>query len=236
MFHIAICDDDMEFTNNLKNLINRYSAEAYIEVRLSLYSDGLDLIEDYHMDIDLIFLDIQMTHMSGLEAAEQIRKIDSGVSIVFLTSLAQYALEGYKYNATNYIIKPIKYVRLKSELDKWRQRFPQKEIPYILVSNSSGKYKVFLNTLRYVETFNRKLMLHTESENILSYSKLKDMEEELSKSNFVRCHSSYLVNLFFVKRVEKLEIVLISEERIPISQPKRKLFMERLAEYWGATL
>lgn len=237
MLHIVICDDDMEFADELKSQVNRYSIENNIDIRISIYSDGLDLIESYRLDIDLVFLDIQMKHLSGLETAEHIRRIDSDVSIIFLTSLSQYALEGYKYSATNYIVKPIRYVRLKSELDKWHEKYRSQARAYIIVSSDTGKYKVFLDRLRYIETYNRKLMLHYGDENIITKKKMKDMEGALSEaSSFVRCHAGYMVNLSFVKKVEKLEIILISGEALPISQPKRKLFMERLAEYWGDML
>ncbi len=236
MFHIVICDDEEAFITELQTFLYRYSAEKNLEMRVSSFQDGQELTEHYPMDTDLIFLDIQMDRMNGLQAADKIRKKDENVSIIFLTSLAQYAIEGYQYNAANYVIKPIKYVRLKSEMDKWLAQNKKKERACILVENDTGKYKVFLNSLSYIETFNRNLMLHTGSENIISYRKMKDMESELDGYSFVRCHAGYLVNLFFVKRIEKLEIELINGERIPISQQKRKLFMEKLAQYWGDKL
>lgn len=78
--------------------------------------------------------------------------------------------------------------------------------------------------------------LHTEQENIISYKSMKELEQELSQAGFARCHTSYLVNLFYVKGVQKLEITLITGECIPISQPKRKAFMEQLTRYWGERL
>ena len=99
--------------------------------------------------------------------------------------------------------------------------------------DDAGKFKVFLKSLRFIETFNRNLLLHTDQENIICYKKMKELEAELVQHGFVRCHSGYLVNLFYVKRIEKLDIILTTGERVPISQPKRKEFMERLADYWG---
>lgn len=93
--------------------------------------------------------------------------------------------------------------------------------------------RFFLKSLRYVETFNRNLLFHTEEENIICYKSMKEMEQELSGKGFVRCHTSYLVNLYYVKGVKKLEMELITGEMLPISQPRRKEVMEELAEYWG---
>lgn len=236
MLHIAICDDEEIFVDQLGEMISRYAVETETKIRVTKYYDGLDLIEKYDTTIDLIFLDIQMKMVNGLQTAERIRQMDEKAGIIFLTTLTQYALEGYKYQAVNYIIKPLKYVRLKAELNKFVERHRRENHPSIVVVNDSGKYKIALNSLRFVETFNRNLMFHTEQENIICYKKMKEIEQELKEHGFVRCHTSYLVNLAYVKGVKKLEITLITEETIPISQPKRKEFMEQLTQYWGDML
>lgn len=236
MIHIAICDDEQSFVCHLQDLLNQYAAETGMDIKITTYSDGLELIEKYDTTIGLIFLDIQMKMVDGLKAAERIRQKDKQVEIIFLTTLAQYALEGYTYQATNYIIKPLKYVRLKSEMDKFRERRSREEIPSLVISNDTGKYKVPLNSLRYIETFNRNLLFHTERENIICYKNMKEVEAELRDKGFARCHTSYIVNLFHVKGVKKLDIELITGEIIPISQPRRKGFMEQLTEYWGDML
>ena len=208
MLHLAICDDEKDFVQYLTDLLNQYSKETGRAIKITPYYDGMELIEKYDTTIDLIFLDIRMKLVNGLHAAERIRQMDERVGIIFLTTLTQYGLEGYKYQATNYIIKPLKYARLKSELDKFVERSQKEENPSLVIANDTGKYKVPLKSIRYIETYNRNLM----------------------------CHTSYIVNLFYVKGIKKLDIELISGEIIPISQPKRKEFMERLAEYWGDML
>lgn len=236
MLHIAICDDEKDFVQYLTDLLNQYSKETGRAIKITPYYDGMELIEKYDTTIDLIFLDIRMKLVNGLHAAERIRQMDERVGIIFLTTLTQYGLEGYKYQATNYIIKPLKYARLKSELDKFVERSQKEENLSLVIANDTGKYKVPLKSIRYIETYNRNLMFHTEQENIICYKSMKEMERELCDKDFVRCHTSYIVNLFYVKGIKKLDIELISDEIIPISQPKRKEFMERLADYWGDML
>lgn len=238
MMHIAICDDEKDFVAYLTSQLNQYATETDLEIKVTAYYDGMELIEKYDTTIDLIFLDIQMRLVNGLRAAERIRQMDEKVAIIFLTTLTQYGLEGYKYQATNYIIKPMKYVRLKAEMDQWLKKHRKDDSPTMVVSNDTGRYKVFLKSLRYVETFNRNLLLHTEQDNIICYKSMKEMERELQDKGFVRCHTSYIINLYYVKnvKVKSLEIELITGEIIPISQPKRKAFMEQLAEYMGDQL
>ena len=236
VLHIAICDDEPDFVDELQALIRRYASETGLEIKTSVYYDGSELVEKYDTTIDLIFLDIKMTQMDGLKAAEQIRRMDKRVGILFLTTYVQYGTEGYKYQATNYMIKPIRYSRLESELNHWLEKYQKNEEPFIVVNNKEGVYKVLLRNLKYIETYQRYLLLHTDEEEIVSYKKMKQLEEELQQYGFVRCHSGFLVNLFYVKRIEKMDIILITGEKLTISQPKKKVFMERLAEYWGDML
>ena len=118
MYNIAICDDEQDFVEELQEMIESYARETKTEIRTTTFKNGLELIDRNKIELDLIFLDIQMDMMNGLEAAKRIRQKDGKVSIIFLTSLTKYALAGYEYRAWNYIIKPITYVRLKNELDK----------------------------------------------------------------------------------------------------------------------
>ena len=196
MLHIAICDDEKDFVEHLTGLLLQYSRDTGREIKITAYYDGMELIEKYDTTIDLIFLDICMKMVNGLHAAERIRQMDENVGIIFLTTLTQYGLEGYKYQATNYIIKPLKYVRLKSEMDKFIRRRQKDETPSLVIANDTGKYKVSLKSIRYSETYHRNLMFHTENENIICYKSMKEVEKQLADRSFVRCHTSYIVNLF----------------------------------------
>lgn len=236
MIHIAICDDEPGFVAELQELVHQYAREKKIEIKISVYFDGEKLLEKYDTTIDLIFLDIKLKELDGLHVAENIRQMDEQVDIIFISTYAKYGIEGYQYHAVNFLLKPIKYVRLKSELSQWLEKYQKNDSPFLVITNKTGTSKVLVRNLKYIETFQRKLLLHTDEEEIVCYKKMKELEEELTQYGFVRCHSGFLVNLFYVKRIEKMDIILTSGERLTISQPKRKEFMERLADYWGDML
>lgn len=235
MISIAICDDSIAILESMKKMLKRYSVESE-EIRISTFHSGNSLIENYCDNFDIIFLDIKMPGVSGIETAEKIRERDDKVTLIFLTSLLGHALDGYAVRAMNYLIKPLSYNRLKIEIDKWCSNIRDKEEPYITISNDDGNYKVLLKSISYIETYNRNLLVHTEKENIVCYKKLKVLENELKMLGFARCHSSFIVNLLYVEKVQKYEIVLVTLEKIPISQTKKKQFMEYLADYWGKSI
>ena len=237
MYQIAICDDDQSFIQDLKINLERYAADTGREFCFFEFHDGIELIENYQPDFDLIFMDIKMEKLGGLETAEEIRKTDSTVGLFFLTSLSQYVWKGYEYGAINYLLKPMKYGRLKMELDRFFSRYPGREEGYLSFSNDNGKYKVLYKNLRYAETQKRNVLLHFDGQEQVIYKNMKEIASLLeAHRQFARCHASFIVNMAYVKSVENLEAVLTTGERVPISQPKRKEFMAKLADFWGDML
>ncbi|MCI8507648.1 MAG: LytTR family DNA-binding domain-containing protein [Lachnospiraceae bacterium] len=237
MFKIGICDDEDMFINVLKENLERYAKETNQEFSFFVYHDGSELLHEYQTDFDLIFMDIKMEKLNGLKTAEEIRRMDSTVGLVFLTSLKQYVWKGYEYNAVNYLLKPIKYGILKMELDRYFERYQGKNEPYISFANANGKYKVLYKNLCYAETDKRNVMLHFEGQKQIIYKSMKEISTLLEKQpQFARCHQSFMVNLSFVKGIEGLELILTTGDRLPISQPKRKEFMIKMTDYWGDML
>ena len=237
MYQIVICDDDQSFIQDLKINLERYAADTGREFCFFEFHDGIELIENYQPDFDLIFMDIKMEKLNGLKTAEEIRKTDSTVGLFFLTSLSQYVWKGYEYGAINYLLKPMKYGRLKMELDRFFSRYQGREEGYLSFSNDNGKYKVLYKNLRYAETQKRNVLLHFDGQEQVIYKNMKEVASLLeAQRQFARCHASFIVNMVYVKSVENLEAVLTTGERVPISQPKRKEFMAKLADFWGDML
>lgn len=237
MFNIAICDDEETLIDELKENLIKYAAKTNKEFCFFIYHDGSELLQEYRSDNDLIFMDIKMEKLNGLKTAEEIRRMDSTVGLIFLTSLKKYVWRGYEYGAVNYLLKPVKYSVLKMELDRYFARYHGKDEPYVSFQNDNGKYKVLYKNLRYAETQKRNVLLHFDEQEQVIYKNMKEIASLLgSQRQFARCHASFIVNMAYVKSVENLEAVLTTGERVPISQPKRKEFMAKLADYWGDML
>lgn len=236
MIAVAVCDDAPKITDSLKKSIEEYGAFRQKEIRVLLYHSGEELLERYVSEIDILFLDIQMPGINGIAAAEKIRQKNQKVLIIFLTSFMKYALDGYRVNASNYLVKPVSRKRLYLELDRWIGELKKKEEPFLAVHNDHGAYKVLLKTIRYIETYQRNLMIHTDTADLICYQKLKEVEASAAPYGFVRSHASYLVNVFYVQTVEKGEMRLITGEVLPIGRTRKKAFMEQLGRYWGGTI
>ena len=194
------------------------------------FSNGIEVLQFLHekKQIDIIFMDIQMPEIDGLELS---KKIPIQTKIIFTTAFDQYAIEGYKVNATGYLLKPFNYIEFLEATEKAKQLLlPTKnkevEIPdYIFVKSEYKQIKIFLNDIIYIESMKdyAKIFLTSQSSPIVNLLSLKKLNEELPKENFMRVHRSFIVSLEKIEIVEKNQIVF-GKQRITIAEPYREQF------------
>ena len=109
MLRIAVVEDDKTYAAQLKEYLVRYGTETNQKISVALFPDGEDIVTDYSAEFDIILMDVEMTFMDGMTAAEKIREKDNEVVIIFITNMPQYAIQGYKVDALDYVLKPISY-------------------------------------------------------------------------------------------------------------------------------
>ena len=151
--------------------------------------------------------------------------------LIFTTSLAQYAIEGYEVNALSYILKPINYYEFAMKLGKAVKRVPFINAANIVLKTKSGDIRLSQEDIRYVEISGHWVVYHTLGGDYSQYSSLSKVEEALSSSEFTRCNSCYLVNMHYVQRINGMSCILDNGEELKISQPKKKGFLEELEAY-----
>jgi len=219
---IAICEDDLRMQTCLKEAIEDWAESSRITIDILCYpSAEAFMIAWPDVVVDLAFLDIQMRIMTGIELAEFIRKTDSNMLIVFITSFTQYILNGYDVNALHYLIKPVSPAKLLPILDKAHLIWKSRQDAVILVSDGSGQMKLPYGDIFYITIMSHTASIHTVSETYELRKSIGELMETLP-GYFVRVHRSCIVNLFKVDCVYRDSLLLSSGTKLPISRNNSK--------------
>ena len=232
MPRIAVVDDQPDMRQQLCSMIDQYSRENNCMLEVTTFSDGAQIITNYCKGFDIIFLDVEMKHLDGMETARRIRERDGGVLIVFITNMAQYAIRGYAVGALDYVLKPVPYFAFSQQLQKALGQLEKRERHYLAVAVDGGMRRLDAAEIYYLESEGHKVHFYTEKEDFMVPGTLKNYEEKLVGRAFARCNSGYLVNLAQVSGVQQ-DMVQVGPYTLRISRPRRKAFMAGLADYIG---
>lgn len=224
MLRIAVCDDEAYFRNREKKLIEQYMEKRGYDCHIALYASGKELLEraDRGFLYDILFLDISMEELDGLQTAEKIRRLSETVYIVFVTAYITYALEGYKVGAARYLLKEEGSLEkaLQECLDTITERLNKEEIACEFAFQS-GKKKLPVDAILYVESRLHKVIFFVREDEVREYSRydrLDAVEEELRQYGFYRVHQSFLVNMKHVMGVERYKATLEDGTEVGISK------------------
>ncbi len=231
---IAIVEDNNLESNYLQDLITEYFLKNNISLEAISYISAEDFFASWPMELDILFLDILMEEMNGIEIAINIRQKNEYVMIIFTTSNPQFSLAGYAVDALDYLIKPVSKELLFRTLDKAIHRLGVSRHNYFTINNNDGYFVINTMEIHYIELLNRKLIIHTKSGPVVCLRTLQYMEEQLPDT-FFRCHNAFLVNLHAVESVKGPDIV-VAGNTIPISKHRRKDFIRALTNFVGEKL
>lgn len=234
MYHIAIVEDEKEFSDQLVSYLKQYEEENKIEIKVSVFGDGESVLRDYSFDYDAIFLDIQMPGIDGMQTAEAIREKDEDVVLMFITNMAQYAISGYSVGALDFVMKPINYYTFSLKVGRVLKRVQKKvrEQNSIVISLPNGMKKLDAKQIYFVEIQNRMLHYHTDEGEFIVKGTMQSVEQELEAFAFAKCNHWYMVNLMHVKEVRK-NIAVVGEFELEISRRNKNTFLKALTEYLG---
>jgi DNA-binding LytR/AlgR family response regulator len=224
MFYIAVCDDEEYFRKREKQLIEKYMQLKDYKYRIDVFQSGRELLElDSKLSqFDMIFLDINMEEIDGIETAREIRKITKNTYIVFVTAFITYALEGYKVDAVRYLLKDDecleKAVNECLETIVYKMNYEEHKTTFAF---QEGEKTIRIEDIVYIESNLHKLIFHM-SGNIkyTMYAKLDELSDSLRETGFCRIHKSYLVNFRYVENVERYKAELIDGRSLAISKAK----------------
>lgn len=227
IIRIALVEDDELEIRKVTGYLERFQDENGLILNIKVFNDGEDLAEDYRPDYDLILMDIQMRFMDGMTAAQKIREADPEVILIFLTSMAGYAIKGYEVDALDYILKPVSYELFSRKLKRAVERLDQDRGHHLVLTMKDGMFKLDVSRILYIESRGHQMIYRTVDGEYEARGRLDDLEKELKPYGFFRSNRGYLVNLSRVAGV-KNECCLIGEDRLPISRQKKADFMREL--------
>ena len=233
MVNIAIVDDEINEIRILQRYLVRFSQDKSILFRYTVFRDGKELLAGYKPnEFDVIFLDIEMREIDGLKTAEKIRENDDETILIFVTQMAQYAIQGYKVDAADYMVKPIDYYSLELVMRKVIKRLSKKKEKTITVTAGYESSVINISELYYIEVFDHYLTDHVRGGDITAKGRLGDVEKELKSSGFYRLSRCYLINMQHIRAIRKSGI-LVGEVELELSPSKKKELMNAIVEYTG---
>lgn len=240
-YRIAVCDDEQIYIQDIKDYLKAYESETQNKVIVTEYQNPEKLYQDFYdkkLDVDMMFLDVDMPEMSGVDLAVKVREIDKNMPICFITAHEEYAVAAYRVDAVSYITKPIKYREFKKLVDKsiiqllYLKDAKAAEERYLSITCKRDKAIVDLYKVLYIEKRRNQCMFHLEDGEIICYESLMNIYKRLDHQQFYMVHQGYIVNFNAIKEVKQTVICLGENREIPVSrkyQPKMKeLHMDKI--------
>ena len=234
MPNIALVEDEPEAADVLASFIARYADEKGLELTVTRFGNAMDF-EMTHQHFDLVFMDIQMPGINGMEAAQLMRTYDSETPIIFVTNLAQYAVKGYEVDALDFIVKPVTYFNFRMRMDKAMRRIRRNASRSIAIGTRDGMRVVALSDIEYVEVSKHDLSYHLvgEEEPFVVYGSLVAFEQEVEGGPFVRISNSCLVNMNRIRAVRGGELVMHGGKVLYFSRSRKREAVATITGFLG---
>ena len=219
MYRIAVCDDERADALYISSFIKKWASGHAVMVHVEEFPSAEAFLFEYEEDgtFDILFLDIEMKAdgMNGIELAAKIRKRDRAIQIVFVTGYMDYIADGYDVEALHYLLKPVTQERLGSVLERAVQRVEDRE-KELCLQTPEGIVRVPVNSIRYLEVQRNYVTIYAEEPYTVKKT-LGELEKELDES-FFRTGRSFIVNLQFVKKITKPQVILKDGTQVPLSR------------------
>ena len=236
MLRIAVVEDEEEAAATLLAYLDKYGNERGERFDITRFTDAKSLVVEYENNknaakFDIVFMDILLPYMNGMDAAKRLRAIDKTFLLIFVTNMANFAVKGYEVDALDFIIKPVVYKSFSMKMDKAVSAAKSK-LADVVIPTAGGMKVLPAAAVKYVETSDHYLIYHTEEGEFRARGSLAAVEEELKNYNFARCNVCYLVNLSFIREVNG-DTVTVGGDELKISRAKKKEFISWLTNKLG---
>ncbi|MDA3733953.1 LytTR family DNA-binding domain-containing protein [Niameybacter massiliensis] len=233
MINIYLCDDNSKFLEQLKERIIEVAEKHALNVHIKFYNNGKELIFNMEdVDADIIYLDIEMDEINGIETGLKLRELGCTAQIIYLTVNKDYVFDSFEVQPLNYLIKAnMNTDQFEKVFFKAVEIVQSKEKRYLYFKKNAKIYKIILDEIVYFEVIKRKIVVYYRNEKFEYYNSLENLIEEINDKTFIRIHRSYVVHLKFIKYIEKDMVVLVDNETLKIGRKYLNDVKEKFKDY-----
>lgn len=237
MYQVALVEDEDEAADTLAAFLDRYAEEKGEQFQIERFTNAIDF-EMCRRRFGLIFMDIQMPGINGMEAAQLLRTFDTETPLIFVANLAQYAVRGYEVDALDFIVKPVTYFNFRMRMDKALRHIRRNSERTLVVGTRDGMRVMALADIEYIEVNRHDLSYHlwNEDEPLVVYGSLKAVEEQVEGGPFVRISNSCLVNMNQIRSVKGSSLLMRSGETLWFSRSKKREAVNTIAAFLGGSI
>ncbi len=230
MIRIAICDDEKTMSDNIKSMVTHFFRSKNTDTVIVQFSCGEDLL-NHDTPIDIVFLDIQMKTLNGMETAKKLRARGFKGFLIFITILKELVFESFDVQAYDYLVKPIKESHFQKTMERLFASMQTANETSLLVQKGYERTIIPFDEIVFCEIIDRKVYLHlTSSEVVDYYERIEHLETKLG-SRFFRCHRSFLINLRHLKSYKNSTAYMENGRQIPVSRLRSKEFSNVILRY-----
>ena len=232
---IAICDDEAQIRELLKKRITKYCFTHNVELNLQMFENGENFINQNYDDIDVVFLDVDMPGIDGLETAKAIREKNRDMLIVFLTAYSEFVFESFKVDAFRYLVKPVPDHEMTETLDAIIDKLcaPEENLSFQF---QNEMYSIRYSDIIYIEGMRDKIWIYCKDMTYRWRGTLKNLNELLQDKGFFQVHRSYIINMNKIQKYNSQTVVMESDYEVPISKYRLDDFKEEYIKYWSKIL
>ena len=236
LYRVAICDDEISQIKNISDYLTRFSIKTDTEFQIERFTSGNELLKKYYNEkspFDILFLDMEMPGLNGIETAEEIRRIpDRNVLIAFITSYPEYMQDSFDVQASQYFTKPVSYELFEQKLEKMLDYINGLETNITVLSQKSGETILYLDDIICIEANkNSNLIITTQNEEIVIKGKINNYEKELANKYFISIHRSCLANMKYIRKFNADSLEFSTGKIVPVSRRKLSEIKEAFSKY-----